>query len=115
MRQQTAHSIDYGVYIDDTKTCIITDNEVVFEWLINDETHESERIARCFSEIMGRLTRPFRILIFGPSGLKYELYTFIDGFPALGYTVKEVFITAVLGQEAMTVFVKKHFDRRISL
>ena len=121
MKQDIHSSIDYGIYTDDSMAYLISGGAVIFECAVTGKDGLAEAAERCFSEIRARLLYPFRILIFGPTPLKYALYTFLDqstparGYPAMAYTVKEVFITELLQPAGMVSFTEKHFAIRISL
>jgi|GEM_PF-2878514 len=115
MQHPIIPSIDYGIYIGENKASIVSEDQILFQTDIPADEDKARQTLNCCTAIFSRIKHPFRILIFGPTPMKYALYMFIDSYPTPGYTVKEVFVSPDLEDDDIIAFTKRHFDLRISL
>lgn len=109
--------IDYGIYIDDAKAVVVCTHE--FELGRKDSvviyaTGYPDTKSYC-KAVVTKLEDPHRIVIFGPSEIKYRIYTLLEQRPFLGISSKEIVISRAMGTaDDAEQFTSKHYEARPS-
>ncbi len=123
--------IDYGIYVDHKQSYIITLSHVVHEQFLeeyteefkgtynlgdSDETrqvhiqnHKNEQLKKFCKAIVAQIVTPHHILVFGPSGTKFELQKEIKETKQLHGVAEELLVTDVMDKDAAVRFVTNHY------
>jgi hypothetical protein len=122
--------IDYGIYIDQKQSFIISLNNILFGEFMNEETitneidaskgldtgrqkhiqnKNNEQLKKFCKSIIAKLDKAHRILIFGPSQAKFELQKEIKNTRSLIHVSEELLVTDKMKKEEALRFVNDHF------
>lgn len=122
--------IDYGIYIDHKQSFIISLNNLLHEEFIKEETKtneadvsgasnadrqkhiqnkSNEHLKKFCKSIIARLEKAHKVLIFGPSGTKFELQKEIKNTKSLMHVSEELLVTDKMKREEALLFVRKYF------
>lgn len=129
MKSET-NSVDYGVYIDREKAVLIALDRIVHEEPVTEaiienedrdkesrnvsrqehvQNRKHEEIRKFCKAIIERLVNVNKIVIFGPSTMKFELQKEMSRTPRLKNMKEEVVTTDFMDNDAALRFVKEYY------
>lgn len=126
------NNIDYGIYIDRKRSFIIALDHFVQEELLSAETEENEgllpkttnvgrqqvhlqnnkneQLKRFCKNIIARIDKAHRILVFGPSMTKFELQKELKDEKRLKHIDEMLKTTEIMSLEEAQRFVREHYS-----